>query len=114
VFSSTCFGSTRTRRTSFGEALHQDRGEDRVDAARLPEPVVPGDEDVRHLRQVGPDRLPSIPLPSQGDQRRSLLRPGRVDVAEPDQAPLWCSAPRPDRLLAGDRREDSMSVEASA
>ena len=78
-----------------GRGLHQDRGEDRVDAAGLARAGGAGDEHVRHLRQVGPDRRcrrspcrarrPAARSSPGG--RRRCRRGGRCGGA--------CSAPRP-------------------
>ena len=47
------------------------------------------------------------PLAEPGDQRRGLLRPAGVDVAEADHLAGAVGNLDPDRLLAGDRREDA-------
>ena len=75
--------------------LHQDRGEDRVDAAGLARAGGAGDEHVRHLRQVGPDRVAVDPLAEPGDQRRGLLRAGRRRCRRGGPCGGACSAPRP-------------------
>ena len=87
--------------------LHQDRGEDRVDAPRLARAGGAGDQDVRHLRQVGPDRVAVDALAEPADQGRGLRRPALVDVAEADQPAALVRHLDPDRLLARDRREDA-------
>ena len=90
-----------------GRGLHQDRGEDRVDAAALARAGGAGDQHVRHLRDVGPDRVAVDPLAEPGDQRRGLLRPAGVDVAEADDAAARVRDLDADRLFARDRGQDA-------
>ena len=51
--------------------------------------------------------LPSIPLPSQATSGEVFSRAAGVDVAEADDAAARVRDLDPDRLLAGDRRQDA-------
>ena len=84
----------------------QDRGEHRVDARRLAGAGGAGDEQVGHLRQVGADRPAGDVLAEPDGQRRPVLGRLLEDVAEVDDPPPGVRDLDPDRLLAGDRRED--------
>ena len=72
----------------------QDRGQDRVDAARLARAGRAGDQDVRHPREVGPDGVAGDVL-AEPDRERARGR-GQVvvDVAERDDVRAQSSAPR--------------------
>ena len=73
----------------------------------LPEPVVPGDEDVRHAREVGPDRVAGDVLAEPDGERARGLRQVVEDVAERDEVRGGVRDLDADGLLAGDRREDA-------
>ena len=85
----------------------QDRREHRVDRARLAGAGRAGDEQVRHLRQVGADRAPGDVLAEPHGQRRPVGRGLLEDVAEVHDPPARVGHLDADRLLAGDRREDA-------
>ena len=84
----------------------QDAREHRVDARRLAGAGRAGDEQVRHLRQVGPDR-PARDILAQPDRQRRPVRRGILEhVAQMDDPPPRVRNLDPDRLLAGNRRQN--------
>ena len=87
--------------------VHEDRGQDRVDAPRLSRAGRTGDEHVRHQRQVGAHGLAGDVLAEPAEQRRGALRRLGVDVAEADQSPALVRDLDPDRLLPRNRSEDA-------
>ena len=76
-------------------------------APDLPAPGRAGHEQVRHLRQVGADRLAGHVLAQPHRQRRPVLRRLLEDVAEAHDPAVRVGHLHADRLLAGDRREDA-------
>ena len=84
----------------------QDADEHRVDGGGLARAGRAGDEQVRHLREIGADRAPRDVLAEPDRQRRPLRRRLLEDVAESHDAPLRVRHLDADRLLARDRRED--------
>ena len=72
----------------------------------LPDPVVPGDEEVRHAGEVGPDRVAGDVLAEPDRQRARRRRQVAEDVAERDELRREVRDLDADGLLAGDRRED--------
>ncbi len=85
----------------------QDRGEHRVHACGLAGAGGAGDEQVRHLGQVGADRAAGDVLAQPHGQRRPVRRRLLEDVAEVDDPPARVRHLDPDRLLARDRRQDA-------
>ena len=85
----------------------QDRGEHRVDRARLAGAGRAGHEQVRHLGQVGADRAARHVLAEPHGERRPVRRRLLEDVAEVDDPPARVRHLDADGLLAGDRREDA-------
>ena len=79
----------------------------RVDAGRLARAGRARDEDVRHLGQVGADRLAGDVLAEPDRERRPALGPRAEDVAEVDDAAVAVGDLDADGLLAGDRGEDA-------
>ena len=84
----------------------QDAREHRVDARRLSGSGRAGDEQVRHLRQVGPDRPARDVLAQPHRQRRPIRRGVLEHVAEVHDPPARVRDLDPDRLLAGNRRQN--------
>ena len=87
--------------------LQQDRGQHRVDRARLARAGRAGDQQVRHLRQVGADRAARDVLAQPDRQRRPVRRRGLEDVAQVHDPAARVGDLDADRLLAGDRRQDA-------
>ena len=90
-----------------GARAQEDRGEDRVDAARLARAGRAGDQQVRHAREVGVDGLAVDALAEPDRERARRGRDVAEDVAEGDEVRAQVRHLDPDRLLAGDRREDA-------
>ena len=90
-----------------GRRAQQDRAEHRVDGARLAGAGRARDEQVRHLRQVGADRLAGDVLAQPDRERRPVLGRVLVDVAEAHDPAVLVGDLDADGLLAGDRREDA-------
>ena len=85
----------------------QHAAQHRVDRTGLARAGGARDEQVRHLREVGADRLAGHVLAEPHGQRRPVLGRRLVDVAEPDHPPVGVGNLDPHRLLAGDRCEDA-------
>ena len=73
----------------------------------LPEPVVPATSTCGIFARSVQTALPSMSLPSQATSGEVFCGPPAVDVAEADQAAARVRNLDPDRLLAGDRRQDA-------
>ena len=84
----------------------QDRREDRVDAAGLARAGRAGDQEVRHAREVGPDRGARDVLAEPDRERARGCGQVVEDVAERDEVRLEIRDLDAHRLLARDRRED--------
>ena len=78
----------------------QHRREQRVDAARLPRARGAGDQEVRHPREVGPDRVARDVLAEPDGERARRPRKVVEDVAERDHARREVRDLDPDGLLA--------------
>jgi len=97
--------------TSVGVAPHQQRADDRVDADALSRSGRAGNQHVRHLRQVGAERLPRHVLPKS--ERQLAAGPQVVEVLAGEhllQRHEVEGAVRdldPHERLAGDRRLDA-------
>ena len=87
--------------------LQQDRGQHRVDRARLAGAGRAGHQQVRHLGQVGADRAARDVLAQPHRQRRPVLRRRLEDVAEVHDPAARVRDLDADRLLARDRRQDA-------
>ena len=74
--------------------------------ADLPGAGRAGDQQVRHLRQIGADRAAGDVLAEPDRQRRPVRRRALEDIAEVHDPPARVWNLDADRLLAGDRRED--------
>ena len=85
----------------------QDRGEDRVDAARLARAGRAGDQQVRHACEVAVDGDAVDALPEPDRERARRRRDLAVDVAERDEVRGEVRHLDADCLLARDRREDA-------
>ena len=91
-----------------GRGPQQQRGQQRVDAAGLTGTGRTGDQQVRHLRQVGADEA-ALDVLAEADQHRVRVLLGRLrahDVAEADLLAVGVGHLDADGGLAGDRRED--------
>ncbi len=73
----------------------------------LPEPGRAGDEEVRHAREIGPDRVSGDVLAEPHGQRARRRRKVSVDVAEGDELRREVRHLDAHGLLAGDRSEDA-------
>ena len=91
-----------------GRGAHEDRGDHRVDEARLTRAGRAGDEQVGHLREVGDDVAALDVLADAHDHRVGVLvcDLAAQDVAEADLLAVGVGDLDADRGLAGDRRED--------
>src|SRR2546430_16948366 len=81
----------------------QDRGQDRVDAAGLTGAGGPGDQDVRHPSEVGPDsRSGDVLAEPDGERARSLWQVVE-DCAERDVARACIRRLEPESRVCGNR-----------
>ncbi len=90
----------------------EQRHEHRVDEARLARTGRAGDQQVRHLRQVGADEI-ALDVLAEPDHQRMLVLPGRRRVQHVGQAnhlTVGVGDLDTDRGLAGDRREQAHVV----
>ena len=88
---------------------HEDRGDHRVDEGGLTRPRGTGDEDVRHLGEVGDD-VAALDVLADTHDHRVLVVAGDVgaqDVAEADHLLVGIGDLDADGRLAGDRAEDA-------
>ncbi len=90
-----------------GRRPEERRGQDRVDAAGLPRPGRPCDQEVRHPREVGPDGVAGDVLSQPHGERARGRGQVAVDVAERDEARGEVRHLDSDRLLPWDRSEDA-------
>ena len=90
--SSSILGSTRIRRTSRGSALYSSDRIIALTATDLPEPVVPGDQQMRHAREIGDDRLAGDVLAQRQGQRPAesvYAVEVRISTSAPPAASGW-------------------------
>ena len=91
-----------------GRGPHQDRGDHRVDEGRLARAGRTGDQQVRHLREVG-DHEAALDVLAEPDDHRVVVGAGgggAQHVAEGDDLLVDVGDLDADRRLAGDRAED--------
>ena len=92
-----------------GRGAHQDRGDHRVDEARLAGTGGTGHEQVRHLGEVGDD-VAALDVLADAHDHRVVVAAGRLaaqHVAEADLLAVGVGDLDADRGLAGDRAEDA-------
>ena len=92
-----------------GGRAHQDRGDHRVDEARLARAGGAGDEQVRHLGEVGDD-VAALDVLADAHDHRVVVAAGHLaaqHVAEADLLAVGVGDLDADRGLAGDRAEDA-------